>query len=128
MWFPEAPMEVISMDMAQDSLGLLRAVPCWHARLEALERVSDVVAMVRDYLAWLSPDEIGRLPESCRSVRVKAEDDIDYWTWRLSEARGDAGESMDADLAHEVFTHLLHAMLRIAQIHRDRARAAALTV
>ncbi|MGE5095917.1 MAG: hypothetical protein ACM3SO_12305 [Betaproteobacteria bacterium] len=113
-------------DMAESSLGFRHDDPVWHTQLDLAERVGDVVAMVRDYLAALTPEELGRLPESCRPLRVKADDDIEYWTWRLSDATV-CGEPIDAELAHDVFTHLLHASLRIARIHRDRARAAVLT-
>jgi hypothetical protein len=101
--------------------------PRWHSQLDEAATIGEVVAMVREYLAGLTPDELVHLPEDCLPLRVKAEDDVEYWTWRLSEAHCASGAQVDARLVHEVFTHLLHASLRIAQIHRERARAAILT-
>jgi hypothetical protein len=124
----DAPKERSMTDMADSSRGFLRMDALWHTQLDCVACVGEVVAMVRDYLARITPEELARLPEACRALRVKAEDDIEYWTWQLSEAHGASrnGEG-DPELVHEVFTHFLHASLRIAQIHRERARAALLT-
>jgi hypothetical protein len=71
------------------------------------------------YFAGLTPEQLALLPESCRAIRIKAEDDIEYWTYRLSAMRLE--DISDSALVHDIFMHLLHASLRIAQIHRLHA-------
>jgi hypothetical protein len=92
--------------------------PRWHSAVEIVESVSEVVELVRDYLATLPPDRYTHLPESCRSLRVKAEDDIEYWTLRLSQ-RHEPGAGTDPEVAQDLFNHLLHASLRISRIRRN---------
>jgi hypothetical protein len=56
----------------------------------------------------------------CRAIRVKAEDDIEYWTLRLSQRpRAPVKDLLDVDLMQELFNHFLHASLRISQIRRS---------
>ena len=108
--------------------GVERNDPGWHCRVEIVETVDDVVGMVRDYIAGLTPQSLMHLPDVCRALRVKAEDDVEYWTCRLSQKARPDDLVVDGDLQREVFHHFLHASLRISQIHRagaeGRARAA----
>ena len=48
---------------------------------------------------------------------MKAEDDIEYWTYRLSQRPRDG--AIDGELMQDVFNHFLHASLRISQIRRS---------
>lgn len=100
-----------------------RLDPRWHSQVESASSVEEVVALTRDYIATLTPKQLARLPERCRALRVKAEDDIEYWTFRLSSIPG--AERLPGDFVQDLFMHFLHASLRIAQIHRARARSAA---
>jgi len=97
----------------------------WHAWLDRAASVDHAVDLVRDYLAEVPPEALARLPACCRKVRVKAADDIEYWTYRLSQAhRLNEHDAPTEDLMHEIFSLLLHASLRLAQIDRERAREA----
>lgn len=102
--------------------------PGWHCRLEIVETVDDVLKLLRDYIASLTPQSLARLPDACRVLRVKAEDDVEYWTCRLSQRSNPDDVLVDEEARHDVFHHFLHASLRISQIHRaeaeGRARAA----
>ena len=100
--------------------GFERLDPHWHSRVDEVESVEDVVKLTRDYVATLTPELLAQLPERCRPLRVKAEDDIEYWTFRLSAAHGD--KRANSALLHNLFMHFLHASLRVAQIHRARAQ------
>ncbi len=81
-----------------------------------------MVATLRDYLASLAPEELARLPEKCRAVRAKAEDDVEYWTYRLSHNGADENEHwVDVELMRAVFNHILHASVRLSRIHEERA-------
>jgi hypothetical protein len=118
-----------SMDATLErTRGFERNDPGWHCRLEIVETVDEVLTLLRDYIATLSPRTLMRLPDRCRAMRVKAEDDVEYWTFRLSH-RGDPKDvAVDEELREDAFYRFLHASLRIAQIHKaeaeSRARAA----
>jgi hypothetical protein len=110
------------MDAVLDSTrGFERSDPGWHCKLEIAESAEEVVGLVRDYVATLSPQHLVRLPDVCRGLRVKAEDDIEYWTYRLSQRPRNEDAMIDAELMQDVFNHLLHASLRISQIRRAAA-------
>ncbi|HET9470198.1 MAG TPA: hypothetical protein VFO24_03775 [Usitatibacter sp.] len=112
------------MDAVLDSTrGFERSDPGWHCKLEIAESAEEVVALVRDYVASLAPEHLGRLPDACRSLRVKAEDDIEYWTYRLSQRPRHEDATIDGDFMQDVFNHFLHASLRISQIRRAAAAA-----
>jgi hypothetical protein len=108
------------MDHCLDTTrGFQSRDPHWHGAVEAAATVSGVVDLMRNYLASLAPEQYAHLPESCRALRVKAEDDIEYWTLKLSQRlAGVAAADVDTDLAQDLFNHLLHASLRISHIHR----------
>lgn len=107
------------MDRGLDSTrGFQKRDPRWHTTLETVATVGEVVELTRDYLATLRPDDYAHLPLSCRALRVKAEDDIEYWTLRLSQRHIATGPEADAERTQEIFNHLLHASLRISQIRK----------
>jgi hypothetical protein len=113
------------MDAVLDSTrGFERSDPGWHCKLEVAESTEEVLALVRDYIATLSPKHLVRLPHVCRSLRVKAEDDIEYWTYRLSQRHRPDDALIDGELMQDVFNHFLHASLRISQIRRAAAATA----
>jgi hypothetical protein len=114
----------VGMDAVLDSTrGFERSDAGWHGKLEIAESAEDVVGLVRDYIATLAPQHLVRLPDVCRSLRVKAEDDIEYWTYRLSQRPRQEDAMIDAELMQDVFNHFLHASLRISQIRRVAAAA-----
>lgn len=110
----------VTMDTTR---GFERSDPAWHGNLEAVESADDVLRLVREYIATLGPEDLVRLPEPCRVLRVKAEDDIEYWTFRLSQRPPDDGCLVDGVLMQEVFNHFLHASMRLSQIRKAMAQA-----
>ena len=96
-----------------------RMDPLWHSQVDSARTADDVVALMRDYVASLTPEQLGLLPERYRPLRVKAEDDLEYWTFRLSAIP--PGERVPQEFVQDLFMHFLHASLRITQIHRERA-------
>jgi hypothetical protein len=108
------------MDSALDStLGFQARDPRWHGTLDVVETVGEVVELTRDYLATLQPEDFAHLPRACSALRVKAEDDIEYWTLKLSQRHADTG--VDLERTQDIFNHLLHATLRISQIRKSVA-------
>jgi hypothetical protein len=120
---PSAPAydgpEVRLMDPIPDTTrGFEKRDPRWHNALEVAPTVEGVVALVREYVAGLAPGQYLHLPDACRTLRVKAEDDIEYWTLRLSQRHASRAPGVDSELTQEIFDHFLHATLRIARLHR----------
>lgn len=114
------------MDQALDrTRGFEQRDPRWHGAMETVETVDEVVALMREYLATLAPEQYLKLPDACRALRVKAEDDIEYWTLRLSQRHATRGPGGDAELTQEIFDHFLHATLRMARLHRGSRTAGA---
>lgn len=108
------------MDQALDrTRGFEQRDPRWHGAMETVETVDEIVALMREYLATLAPEQYLKLPDACRALRVKAEDDIEYWTLRLSRRHAFHGPGVDAEFTQEIFDHFLHATLRMARLHRD---------
>ena len=57
----------------------------WHDTIDEARTPEEVVTIMRDYLASVTPAELAHLPEKCRPTRIKAEDDITYWTFVLAQ-------------------------------------------
>jgi hypothetical protein len=114
----------VAMDATLDrTRGFERYDPGWHCRVEIVDTVDEVLTLLRDYIASLTPRHLVRLPDRCRSLRVKGEDDVEYWTFRLSHRAHPDDVTVDELLREDVFYRFLHASLRIAQIHRAEAEA-----
>ena len=107
------------MNRSLEDSGGFRTSSTWHRQLEHTQSVDQVIDTLRDYLATLSPGQLSHLPEICRPVRAKAEDDIEYWTFKLSHHGADENEAwVDVDLMREIFNHFLHASVRLGHIHK----------
>ena len=106
----------------EETRGFERLDPLWHSQVDSATEVDTLLRLVRDFVASIPPGSIARLPESCRHLRVKCEDDLEYWTFKLSR-RPQPGDAADAALLHDLFMHFLHASMRLAQIHRLRAES-----
>ena len=111
------------MTQALEDSGAFRSESVWHRQIEATGSVDEVLMTIRDYLATITPEELARLPETCRPGRVKGDDDIEYWTFKLSRQPGaPADEGVDLELMQVIFHHFLHASMRISQIHKAKSK------
>ena len=107
----------------EDTAGF-KTSSVWHRQLEGSETVERIVATLKDYLDTLTPEDLARLPENCRAVRIKGDDDLEYWTYKLSRHHpAHTGAWVDSALLQEVFNHFLHASARVSQIHRAKVKA-----
>ena len=92
----------------------------WEQRVDAVVSVEDVVAVTRDYLASFSPEYLGRLPADCRPDHIKYPDDIEFWAQQLAQRYcRENDEPVDGDLLHDLLDYFLHALIRLAQLHRN---------
>jgi hypothetical protein len=111
------------MTQALEDSGSFRVETVWHRQLETTGSVDEVLMTIRDYLATLTPGDLARLPETRRPGRIKGDDDIEYWTFKLSRQPGTAAEEgTDLELMQAIFQHFLHASVRISQIHKAHAK------
>ena len=113
----------MDMDARIDTRGYLRRDPAWHSRLDEVVEVSEVLAHTRDYIATLTTKQLQLLPPPLQQLRVKGEDDLEYWTCKLS-ACFPSQDPAQVALVQDLFMHFLHASMRICQLHRDQAQRA----
>ena len=57
----------------------------WHKEIHAAGTWQELLAVARDFVANLSPQEVATLPPSCQQIRIKGTDDINFWHERLAE-------------------------------------------
>ena len=71
----------------------------WTKEIRASRTWQELLALARDFVAKLSPEEIATLPPTCREIRIKGTDDIYFWHERLAEeyfARASRGDPSQA--------------------------------
>ena len=92
----------------------------WERRIDAVGSAEEIVALTQDYLASFSPEYLGRLPPDCRPEHVKYPDDIEHWAQRLSRRYcAENDEPLDGNLLHDLLDFFLHALIRLAELHRN---------
>ena len=67
----------------------------WNKEIRAARNWQELLALARDFVAKLTPDEVATLPPNCREIRIKGNDDIYFWHERLAEeffARASRGD------------------------------------
>lgn len=96
----------------------------WHRDLERTGTPRQVVALTRDYLATLAPRDLARVPERCRPSRIFDEEDIGFWSGRLTEEYWQLrGTAADTAVIQELWSFFLRASIHIARL-RESARSA----
>jgi hypothetical protein len=71
----------------------------WHKEIRAARSWQELLALARDFVARLSPEEVATLPPTCREIRIKGADDVYFWHERLAEeyfARAPRGDPSEA--------------------------------
>jgi len=87
----------------------------WQDRLTAATSESDVVGVVRDYAATLSPGDISRLPEPCRPGKFFDANDVTSYAFAL--VRHDCTDGVaTARLVRKLSAFFSNASIRLAQI------------
>ena len=99
----------------------------WHRDIEKAATARQVVALTRDYLATLTPRDLARVPERCRPSRIFDEEDIVFWSARLTEEYWQLrGTAADGAVVQELWSFFLRASVHIARLDESmRAPAAA---
>ncbi len=99
----------------------LRAIG-WQGQLDHATRPEEVLAVARDYLAQVSPEEIAQLPEDCRPGRLVDADDVSDYAFELGR-RQSAPDT--PDLLHKLAAFFADASTRISQILSESSQEAA---
>jgi hypothetical protein len=92
----------------------------WEERLNTAYEDGDVVAIARDFLARLTPYELGGLPPQCRPpAKLVDREDIASYAFDLVKHDCD-GASSQAELVHRLARFFFHASNRLAAISVPR--------
>lgn len=97
----------------------------WQDQLELARTEADVVAIVREFMATVSPWEVARLPEPLRPRKITDASDVTQYAFDL--VRGDVLDNEGTQRALHRLAHLFSgASLRLSQILSEaHARASA---
>jgi hypothetical protein len=89
----------------------------WYRRVDNAKSPLEVVAILRDYVATWTPEDIGRLPEACRPARLRDEQDVELLHARLVEAYRETRESGENLTALQEMTGMVvRASIRIVEV------------
>jgi hypothetical protein len=89
----------------------------WFALIDSAKTPAEVLGVARDFMATWTPEELGRLPESCRPGKLRDADDIESLhaclveEYRRSRATGPALKSLQ-----ELTSFMVRASIRLAEI------------
>jgi hypothetical protein len=92
----------------------------WYGQIQAAPTIADVVAIVRDYIALWSPEEMAMLPVAARPGRVRDAADVIELHEKLVEEYRITRASGEALALLQRFTgFLVRASLRMAELSRE---------
>ena len=92
-----------------------RPVGLWPHVLDGAKTEQDLVTIVREYLATLSPSEIARLPEICRPGKISDGEDVSELAFRLTrEHLSFPGPLADRLLLERLMGFFSHATARLS--------------
>jgi len=72
----------------------------WFAQIDRAKSIPETLMVARDFIASMTPQELGRLPPQCRPGRLRDEQDVEALhaclveTYRDSRATGDELETL----------------------------------
>ena len=94
-------------------------------RLKSAEFENEVVDLVRDYMGDWLPEEIGRIPVSCRPGKLRDAEDLNNLALNLTMACVSFDvDPADLHLIEEMDSFIGQACKRIAEIDRAAMRRA----
>lgn len=86
----------------------------WTDRLGAAQSESEVVDVVREYLALVSPEEFASLPQACRPPKIVDGADITSYAFELVRCRNDDRDVTDR--IHRIAVVLSFAATRLSAL------------
>ena len=89
----------------------------WPNMLDSARTEHDLVTIVREYIATWTPEELGRLPASCRPGKVNDAEDVSELAFGLASAHiAFSGELPDRLLLERLMSFFTHAATRLAAL------------
>lgn len=85
----------------------------WQGQLDHATRPEAVLAVARDYLAQVSPEEIAQLPEDCRPQRLVDADDVATYALELAHRQASPNTP---EVLHKLAAFFSDASTRLSQI------------
>ena len=89
----------------------------WFALIDSAKTPAEVLGVARDFMATWTPEELGRIPETCRPGKLRDANDIETLhaclveEYRRSRATGPALKSLQ-----ELTSFFVRSAIRIAEI------------
>lgn len=94
----------------------------WFQQLDKASRVGEVVDIARDYFATWTPQEVARLPPTCRPGRVRDPSDIeDMHACAVDAYRSTRASGEELKALQLLTSFLVHASLRLVQLRASEA-------
>jgi hypothetical protein len=95
-----------------------------HRQIDNAKTPAEVAAVVRDYLATWSPEELARLPEAVRPGRIRDEEDVDTLHGNLvEEYRTTRASGAELAALQLITSVLVRATIRIAQLRDSTTKS-----
>ena len=88
----------------------------WQTQLHEARHPHDVLAIARDFLAQVSPEEISQLPVECRPDRLVDEDDVSGYALMLARAQSHTDSGSEPEVLHKLCAFFADASTRLSQI------------
>jgi len=93
------------------------AMTTWFAQIDRAKSIPETLGVARDYVASLTPQELGLLPEQCRPGRLRDEFDIEALhaclveTYRESRATG-----TELDTLQRMTSFVVRLSIRLSEL------------
>ena len=89
----------------------------WFSQLDRAKSIAETVAVARDFIATLSPEDLALLPEACRPGRLRDETDIEALHATLVEAyRTSRSSGRELEVLERLTSFTVRASIRLAEL------------
>ena len=94
----------------------------WFQQLDTARNPAEVVAVTRDYVATWSPEELARLPRTCRPGRLRTPEDIEeLHACAVDAYRSTRASGYELTALQLITSFLVRASIRLAQLRAPQA-------
>ena len=89
----------------------------WFSQIDSAKSIAESLAVARDYVASLTPQELGQLPAHCRPGRVRDEHDIESLHACLVEAYRDSrATGPELDTLQRLTSFVVRLSIRLSEL------------
>ena len=88
--------------------------------LDQAHTSDEIVAAVRDFMAALKAEDLGRLPPASRPTEIADRAAVERWALQLSKHRaGPSQDPMNREMIERVRNYFAHAARRLSLLPRE---------